>query len=191
MPASLVEAFISPFDKVPGGRPPVMSSGSTDIRNGGGGERNYGDGRDAYGHSQPGGYSHVASAPAQCQPEYQQDYRISDVVTEADDLKATYSNGNGAPHDCDRLIAQIMSCSVCRKKLQKIMAQEVHDAAHGHGHEEEQHHRRQSGGFGGSGSGSGLLGEFTDLLHSDFLVNFLIGIAVIYLLDRIIAMKLR
>jgi hypothetical protein len=184
MPASLVEAFISPFDKVPGGRPPVMSSGSTDIRNGG-------DGRDAYG--QPGGYNHVATAPVNtCQPEYQQDYRISDVVTEADDLKATYGHDRAsAPHDCDRLISQIMSCSVCRKKLQKIMAQEVHDAAHRDSFPEERHHRRQSGGDGRSAPTSGLLGEFTDLLHSDFIVNFLIGIAVIFLLDRIIAMKLR
>jgi hypothetical protein len=67
-------------------------------------------------------------------------------------------------HDCDRLIARILSCPKCRLRLSQILNNSV-------------------GQIGGAPAGLALQ---WDSLSSTVIGNFLFGIALIFLVDRII-----
>lgn len=191
MPAVLDEAYVSPFDKVLGGPAKGAQSsdtGSADIRAG------------------PYGISGGRSDP------YQQDFHIPQStvpsgqsvqpVASMSDMASVYNtlptltqtmpshpiqyptepSHNARVHRCDELVDQIMSCRECRQKLRAILIKERMDKLNAE--EEEEAEVEQSGG--GLGLGLGLDGILND---QGFLVNFIIGIAVLFLLDRIIKLK--
>jgi hypothetical protein len=184
MPAILDEAFTSPFDKVMGGpNNNTQDTGSSDIR------------AQPQHQQQQQHQQHQQQHP---QP-YQQNYRIADVEHEANGLKSMYntldSYGYQRPqqnqplkhmhepdtgimvspdHNCDVLIAKMMACRVCRKKLIALMREDLKRDA------EAANEPEQSGGS-----------IFSDLGSNSFIVNFIIGIALIFLMDNIIKLKLR
>lgn len=77
-------------------------------------------------------------------------------------------------HECDRLIEEIMACSVCRQKLQRLMARWNHQHIKAEPEPEQ-------------GGGNPL--PFMDL-PSNLVTNIIIGIAMIFLLDKIFKLKL-
>lgn len=88
-------------------------------------------------------------------------------------------------HNCDELVDQIMTCRECRRKLRAILVQERMDELRAKAEEDEAEGEAEQTG-GGLGLGLGLDGILND---QGLLVNFIIGIAVLFLLDRIIKLK--
>lgn len=196
MPAVLNEAFASPFNKIPGGynQGPLSSESTYDIRNTSAppmppsqpAHVPYGyDNRPSLAHQQSPSFQPHQQLPSY--PAYQQNYRITDSDASSEELRNVLSTMDAAErqHDCDRLISQIMSCSVCRKKLQAILAAQAEED---HVHVQSQQGpqgQQQSGGGCGKQRG-GFMGYD---ISTELLVNFMIGVAVIFLLSRILSLK--
>jgi hypothetical protein len=70
-------------------------------------------------------------------------------------------------HDCDRLIAMIMACPHCRQKVRELMS------------------KSQNGGA------MTLPSVDISKLSTATIGNFIFGIAVLFLVDRIIKLKLK
>jgi len=168
MPAVLNEAYRSPFDKMKPNGPD--ETGTSDIRNP--------DRQDL-------NWSGLSGGPAQ---PYQQNYQVQAPAVS----QATWSapaNGiyNAIPypeqklpvplydemHNCDRLIGEIMSCRVCRQKLQRLLAAWNED------HSEPQKETQKGG------SAPFPLMD----LSPNLITNIIIGIAIIFLLDRILRLR--
>jgi hypothetical protein len=187
MPAILDEAYISPFDKVLGG--PVSnqeSSGSTNIR----APYSYGI---SGGPTQP--YQQNYRIDPQPMPE-DQESNMTSIYNTHPTQNNTYYSPAPAPvapvqvqsqpmteqvgHRCDELINQIMSCRICRQKLRNILIEE-------HEQKNKDEETEQKGGMGFKSIG----GFNFDLNQQSLIINFVIGMAIMFLLDRIIKMKLR
>lgn len=109
---------------------------------------------------------------------FQQNYRIADVEGEANDLKNMYQPLHyQTEHNCDILIDKMMSCRVCRKKLIALLK------------EEQGQEQAQAGGTSVPSPAFPL--AFDIFEPNSFLVNFMIGIALIFLMDSIIKLRLR
>lgn len=78
-------------------------------------------------------------------------------------------------HDCDRLIAMIMACPNCRQKVRELMS------------------KSQNGGANGGQNGGAMTLPSVDIskLSTATIGNFIFGIAVLFLVDRIIKLKLK
>lgn len=199
MPAVLDEAYVSPFDRVLGGPRKDQSSdtGSSDIRAG-----PYGI---SGGRSEPYQRDYRVSQ-AQSMQSVQPTASMSDMASVYNTLPTLSNTGplesmhqgqqyptahiKSRTHNCNDLIDQIMSCRECRQKLRAILIKERMDelrASAGSGAETETEAKAETEGEQtGGGLGFGLDGLLND---QGFLVNFIIGIAVLFLLDRIIKLK--
>jgi|SRR3989344_6535106 len=93
MPATLAEAYISPFHTYTN-----SSNSSSDLRN-----------------------PAWSGSPNYHSPQV--DYRISDLKSETEDIKNTYrkTHRDTDVHDCDTVIAKLLSCSRCRRKLKSFL----------------------------------------------------------------------
>lgn len=76
-------------------------------------------------------------------------------------------------HNCDRLIGEIMACRVCRQKLHRLL--------NAWEEENESSHDRDTKQDGGSP----IPNPFRDL-SPNLITNIIMGIAIIFLLDRIV-----
>lgn len=167
MPAGLNEAFKSPFDKVSGqGKESSDDSGTTDIRN-----------PEYMTPTMPLEFTGLSGTEFN---PYQQSYQVqsaipfynpnSSPVPHYDQpLYQAQAHTSHAPqasqyHDCDRLISDLMSCKVCRQKLVKLMS------------DIKEEETEQKGGE-------------IPLFPSGLITNIIIGIALIFLMDRIIKLR--
>lgn len=149
MPATLDQAFQSPFHKTG----TTQSSSTFDIRN-----------------------------------DFQDNYRVknlTDIVSEADDIKSVYHSGPSlshnahnshnshvpfAPtetHDCNFLIAKILSCVRCRNKLKELLRDDIPEPV-----------RHVQAGGGGNWTGGNN--------DSALLVNIILGVLLIVLIDLVL-----
>jgi hypothetical protein len=194
MPAVLDEAYISPFDKVlggPGGSGPIpeASSGSADIKmspsygiSGGPGQPY----QQNYHIEEPQQYSQPQQQPQQ-QPPQQNNfgsvYNTLPTLTHVEPGPNVRSLMPTHEHKCDQLINQIMSCRTCRQKLRVILIDEhEQNKTKGEAEAEAEESEQKGGGFDFNfGFGN---------INQSLLINFVIGIAIMFLLDRIIKLKL-
>ena len=166
MPATLDQAFRSPINNIRQSYGSASSSGSMDsLRN-------------------PDYYN------------FQRNYRIkkvSDIETEADELKSMYDEPNKEEvsvntktascneHDCNYLIAKLLSCSHCRNRLKELLCDS-----------DEKKTVTSEGQVGGDGQGAaegsyfGInFGQFNNF--GDIISNVILGIILLVILDRVIA----
>lgn len=185
MPAVLNEAFQSPFDKVAGqgGNTYLESSGTNDIRAQAPQVQNL----DFSGPTDPNPNPAPGSAPYY---PYQQNYQVHPAIPSAgitwghsgyNTLPQHSDLNQPQPHDCNQLINDIIACRVCRQKLQRLMKAWDED------HPEEVARRSGQGQEGGSVNLPFPLGDFSPNL----ITNIIIGIAIIFLLDRILKLRLK
>lgn len=174
MPAVLNEAFRSPFDKMVGAKQMSDESGTADIRNP--------DRQDL-------DWSGLSGGPSQ---PFQQNYQVQAQPAQQATTWGAPVNGiyNALPypeqnyskpvfqdpvhemHNCDRLIGEIMSCTVCRQKLQRLLTAWNED-----------HTKDQQGG-----SSPSVPFPLMDL-SPNLITNIIIGVALIFLLDRILRLR--
>jgi hypothetical protein len=183
MPAVLNEAFRSPFDKVSGqgGKGPdpwAIDSDTADIR---------------YNPDvQNLDFSEKSQRP------YQVDYQIKSPAPSAGitwgidpnqtlpQVPQTRSQSASLRlHNCDQLIGDIMACRVCRQKLQRLLNAWEED------HPEEMGLRNNGRQEGGAPMVSPISAAFSlNNLSPTLITNIIIGIAIIFLLDRILKLRL-
>lgn len=113
--------------------------------------------------------------------DFQQNYRVKkldDIVSEADEIKSVYhkptslkqtENDTDSAHNCNILIAKMLSCPKCRNKLREILLDDDTRTV-----------ADQKGG--GSGSGSNLL----DSSVKNLLINVLYGLILLLLMDMLL-----
>jgi len=155
MPATLNEAFVSPFDKVLGiGKDHETSSGTTDIRN-----PHYTSGGISGGPAQP--YQQDYRLPQPIMPDYQIGYQYQPAPTPAPVPSVAPAS---APR-CEQLISHVLMCKICTERLKQLL---------------NTSESQQSGG-----DGAGRL-----LSDSSLVTNILIGVTIIFLLDRIFKVRL-
>jgi hypothetical protein len=166
MPATLSEAYISPFHTYTSPSSDGYTDSTASIRNP----------RASVPSVQPTNYNAYAAAPTPSQMAGyyapQTNYKISDIKSEADDIKSIYGTLNSesshsmreSKHDCNYLIAKLLSCATCRKKIRKLLSQD-----------EEEHVPKQQKG-----------GGLTDMFSDSLITNILIGVAILYVIDRIL-----
>jgi len=127
--------------------------------------------------------------------DFQHNYRvkhISDIITEADELKSVYERSEtetfvpaSAPvtvsgsttqpkHDCNYLIAKILSCSHCRNRVKELLADQSAEVSTVGDPSEQQ---------GGGHSQNNILKDF---LSSDILTNLILGLVLIFVLDLVL-----
>jgi hypothetical protein len=163
MPATLNEAYATPFHNFTRGTQ-ASSSNTADIR----------ASLPMTSHSQP------ASGHAFAMPT---DYRIAKPGVDTDDeIQSIYNSlrepstaqmalQTQAAHDCNELISRIMSCPICRTKLLQILSHEERPVSSGK--------TQMTGGA----AGFSLEGMWP------VMGNFIIGIAVIILIDKIVKLR--
>jgi hypothetical protein len=176
MPAVLNEAFRSPFDKMVGAKQMPDESGTADIRNPDRQDLDWGG--LSGGPTQPFQQNYQVQAPAVPQatwgapangiyntlPYPEQNQLYSKPISYHDPVHEM--------HNCDRLIGEIMSCRVCRQKLQRLLAAWNEDQV-----------KDQEGG-----SSPSLPFPLMDL-SPNLITNIIIGVALIFLLDRILRLR--
>ena len=128
------------------------------------------------------------------QKDYQLNLNLTDIVSEADDIKSVYntvptfapaptaasasssSNSTDNDHNCNLLVARVLSCPVCRKRLGELFKDDDSSSnAHGHAHA---HAQEQSGG------GIGMSKLFDDNFKN-LLLNIFYGLVIIFALDML------
>ena len=160
MPASLDEAFIRPYKS----NSETMTTSST-----------------------------LSSLKNPAYNSYQTNYRISDIQSEADEIASVYNSlqsfGSGRQttvqtttqnqdHDCNMLIAKLLSCQKCRHKIKEILADD------GDGNTiDGDNETIQKGG----GSGNSKL--FGYKISSSLISNIVFGILLILILDSLFKLK--
>ena len=168
MPATLNEAYMTPFHNFTRGTQ-SSSSNTADIR----------AALPMTAQSQPA-TGHAFAMPT--------DFRIKKDDSE-DEMQSIYNSLRepsipqasineqmrmpAGSHDCNELISRIMSCPSCREKLVRILAHEERPRTR----EEE---KKQTGG--------------ASFLHEGLwpvISNFLIGLAVIVLIDKIVKLRIK
>lgn len=195
MPAILNEAFISPFDKIQG-RPQrdEAEETSSDIRNpqflAAVGERGPG-----LGGGTPNPFqTNYRVSPAQ-DPRNGVYNNLNSLTQNAPSPHPPHQTTHQHPHqihhnhshksgacddNCDRLITEILSCSECREKLKGIMRQlEIEDA-----------HKAPVQDVPDQTGGSPIADLLKDM-DSNVITNIVIGIALLFFIDRIISARLR
>lgn len=168
MPATLDQAFQSPFHKYVNPTGAHSSNSSYDIRNT----------TDAGPVKPPmGGDSSYF--------EFQNNYRVKnavDIVSEADEIKSVYDSKSSSPphhsesssdHDCNYLIAKLLSCSRCRTKLKELLKEDPSDT-HTHDDTHTPASKDQRGGGFGSWDSKSLL------------INIILGVLLILLIDFVL-----
>jgi len=197
MPAVINEAFRSPFDNLSGlgGK----DTDTADIRN-----TNHNPNVQNLDFS---GLSGGSQQPYPTNYNVQQPHLPSEGITwgtsthgmDPNQLYASQTQTRAtewqhSQRNCDQLIGEIMKCRVCRDKLRKLLNAWEED------HQEEvasrprnSHVNNEQEGGSGSGSGSGVgvgvpfpLNEISPTLIS----NIIVGIAILFLLDRILKLRL-
>jgi hypothetical protein len=192
MPAVLNEAFNSPFNRHLGGTPSVSSGDTESIRNplwmaNGQNNSNSSMGssqqyqinqpyENLFPRAQNTNYVTFPSQQTQYQPQYQQyQHQPSHQpqVQQYQQLKPQPPS----PHDCERLIAMMMACAICRNKIRDILRNDM----------------QQSGETLSPQSGGAFpkLPPMPDLpalkgVNTTVIGNFIFGIAIIFLVDKII-----
>ena len=192
MPATLNEAFISPFDKVQGQSPiKGEDSGTTDIRNPLYQDNTYQQNFHVPS-AQPMNSIYSSSPPQLVHPVHiLEQSQAQQAPQYPDQLQGQMQDQAHGPmqmhmqeqvqvqgHNCDQLIAGIMSCRVCRQKLQDLLSDYNRD--------------REQGQDQKGGTGIGKEGNILDDIiagNSNLLVNIVIGVALIFLLDRILKLR--
>ena len=195
MPAILNEAFISPFDKIQG-RPQrdEAEETSSDIRNpqflAAVGERGPG-----LGGGTPNPFqTNYRVSPAQ-DPRNGVYNNLNSLTQNAPSPHPPHQTTHQHPHqihhnhshksgacddNCDRLITEILSCSECREKLKGIMRQlEIEEA-----------HKSPVQDVPDQTGGSPIADLLKDM-DSNVITNIVIGIALLFFIDRIISARLR
>jgi hypothetical protein len=175
MPAVLNEAFNSPFHRFKGLNPhgQLESTGTESIHNPlWGGEQQF-QAQNQVQHqaqnqqqTQPQQF-HYQLLPSQTQEWAQPQYQIQTQQQHIEPAKLNMD------HDCDRLIAIIMSCPHCRNRLRSIMSTDSNPAP---------------APAPSQRGGGDLVPSLPNLnnLSTTTIGNFIFGIAVIFLVDRII-----
>lgn len=195
MPAILNEAFISPFDKIQG-RPQrdEAEETSSDIRNpqflAAVGERGPGLGggtpnpfqtnyRVSPAQDPPNGVYNNLNSLTQNAPSPHPPHQTTHQHPHQ--IHYNHSHKSGACDDnCDRLITEILSCSECREKLKGIMRQlEIEEA-----------HKSPVQDVPDQTGGSPIADLLKDM-DSNVITNIVIGIALLFFIDRIISARLR
>ena len=207
MPAVLNEAFNSPFNRHLGGTPSVSSGDTESIRNPlWMGSRSQSQSQSNFGSSpqyqinqpyenlfpraqntnyvtfpsQQAQYSvpQYQSAVQQHKPQPQQSQFQHQHQLQPHQLQPQFQPSQSQfqslhqPHDCDRLIAMIMACAICRNKIRDILRNDLHP---------------QSGG-------AFQLPQLPPIpnitalkgVNTTVIGNFIFGIAIIFLVDKII-----
>jgi len=160
MPATISEAFTSPFHKFNSdyqeqtSASSASSGGSTDIKN-----PSYQEDYRVYNNNS--NYDTQFTAPIQAQTQVPGQQTTNHKHVNA----PLYSNHD--INECDVLVNRIMSCATCRRKLRSIMLED-------HIKPETQ----QTGGF------------FNIPEIPGFIGNFIVGLALIFFIDRIVKIKL-
>lgn len=182
MPATLDQAFQSPFHKYvnPSGTSGTASTSTYDIRNP----------NNAHAPVKPP----IAGDPSYF--EFQNNYRVKnavDIVSEADEIKSVYDTSNpsqnqtqtqgrqthhseSSDHDCNYLIAKLLSCSRCRNKLKDLLRDDTGDT---HTHDDTGQGQMHGQGQGQKGGG-GILGD------KSLLINIILGVMLILLIDFVL-----
>jgi len=176
MPATLDHAFQSPFHKYV--NPTDTSGSSYDIRQ-----------------PPPPHQQQPQQQPMQMnsmQDDFQNNYRIKkpvEIESEADEIKSVYdthmpmssqrmqqsmSSGSSEPHDCNYLIAKLLSCSHCRNKLKDLLKDDMDTQTQTHDESKPKVSASQSGG--------GNLG----FSWNSLIVNIILGIMLILLIDYVL-----
>ena len=164
MPATISEAFTSPFHKFNSDYQEQTSSssgGSTDIKN-----PSYQENYRVYNNNS--NYDTQFTAPIQAQTQVPTQISYDQQTTNHKHVNVNvplYSNHD--INECDILVNRIMSCATCRRKLRSIMLDD-------HVKQETQ----QTGGF------------FNIPEIPGFIGNFIVGLALIFFIDRIVKIKL-
>jgi hypothetical protein len=199
MPAVLNEAFRSPFDKLATQDTTTADIRNPDVQNLDFHQVQYAPTQQGY--EQGYGYAPVHQQPQpsyQQQPHQQQPHQQHQQQPHQSHQQHQPIYWGGSPyyqlpqphqpqpqpqpqqHNCDRLIGEIMACRVCRNKLQRLLnaweddhPKEVASRQH-HQHQ----HQHQHGGSG------------WEDWSPNFISNIIIGIAIIFMLDRILKLKL-
>ena len=213
MPAVLNEAFNSPFNRHLGGTPSVSSGDTESIRNPlwmgsqsqSQSHSNFGSSpqyqinqpyENLFPRAQNTNYVTFPSQQAQYSvPQYQssvqqhkpqpqqsqfqhqlqphqlQPHQLQPQFQPSQSLQPSQFQSLHQPHDCDRLIAMIMACAICRNKIRDILRNDL-----------QQH---QSGGA------FPQLPPMPELpalkgVNTTVIGNFIFGIAIIFLVDKII-----
>lgn len=166
MPATLDQAFRSPTNNIRQSYSSASSSGSMDsLRN-------------------PDYYN------------FQKNYRVkkvSDIETEADELKSMYDEPNKEEvkvdikttscneHDCNYLIAKLLSCSHCRSRLKELLCDSDE--------KKTVTSEGQVGGDGQAGANSSYFGQFNNF--GDIISNIILGIILLVILDMVIKVYIK
>lgn len=118
--------------------------------------------------------------------DFQRNYRVkkaADIQSEADELKSVYDEQRDVPkattgandtshseetHDCNYLIAKLLSCSHCRNRIKELLSDSDRDTVA----ENEQ--------TGGGNSGSGIFRVFNS---SEIVSNIILGILLLLIID--------
>lgn len=163
MPATLSEAYISPFHTYTSNSSSSdgLTTSSGSIRN-----PNYYESQNNY---------YVPTSPVDSLTHS----KIDDIHSEADDIKSIYhtlnSTASGSDngrkkkskslpsHDCDYLIARLLSCSKCRKKVRRLLTEDLDPPPP----------PTQRGGG--------------NIFSDSLLTNIVIGVIILYIVDRIMA----
>jgi hypothetical protein len=201
MPAILNEAFISPFDKIQG-RPQrdEAEETSSDIRNpqflAAVGERGPGLGGGTPNPFQTN-YHVTRKIPAQ-DPRNSIYNNLNSLTQNAPSPHPPHQSTHQHPHqhqhqhhhksgacdnNCDRLITEILSCDECREKLKGIMRQL-----------EIEEHRAPVSPLPDDTpdqTGGSPIADLLKDMDSNVITNIVIGIALLFFIDRIISARLR
>lgn len=183
MPAILNEAFSSPLDNTQG-QPKGEDSGTSDIRNPLYRNTNTNSGSGITNNSYQQNYhdaplsqsmnSIYSQVPMQMNQESQSPHYYQAPTTHYAPIQYQLPDQHQL-HKCDQLIADIMSCRICRQKLQGLLTNYHED------HPKTE--KIQSGGSGGN-----ILNDIMDS-NSNLIVNIAIGIALLFLLDKILKLR--
>jgi hypothetical protein len=209
MPAVLNEAFNSPFNRHLGGTPSVSSGDTESIRNplwmanvqsnNSNSNSNQGSSpqyqinqpyENLFPRAQNTNYVTFPSQQTQYQPQYQHQhqhqppvqvqvpqYQHQPPVQQYQHQMQQLKPQSASPHDCERLIAMMMACAICRNKIRDILRNDM----------------QQSGETLSPQSGGAFpqLPPIPDIpalkgVNTTAIGNFIFGIAIIFLVDKII-----
>ena len=186
MPAVLNEAFNSPFNRHLGGTPSVYSGDTESIRNPlwmANGQSNNSNSNSnnnlgsspQYQINQP--YENLFPRAQNTNyvtfPSQQTQYQHQPPVQQYQQLKPQPPS----PHDCERLIAMMMACAICRNKIRDILRNDL-----------QQSGETLSPQSGGAFPQLPPMPELPALkgVNTTVIGNFIFGIAIIFLVDKII-----
>ena len=196
MPAILNEAFISPFDKIQG-RPQrdEVEETSSDIRNpdflAAVGERGPGLGggtpnpfqtnyRVTSAQDPRNGIYNNLNSLTQNSPSPHPPHQSTHTHPHQNHRNHNHGSGRPCIHNCNKLITEILSCDECREKLKGIMRQL-----------ELEEQRALVTNDAPDQTGGSPIGDLLKDMDSNVITNIIIGIALLFFIDRIISARLR